>query len=44
MQVVRTAIMGEGCVVDRTKEKDDIMVTGNSLENVGRSCSLIQQM
>jgi len=43
-KVVRTAIMAEGCEVDRTKEKDEIMVTGNSLENVGRSCSLIQQM
>jgi large subunit ribosomal protein L9e len=43
-KVVRTAIMAEGCEVDRTKEKDEIMVVGNSLENVGRSCSLIQQM
>uniref|UniRef100_A0A7S4P371 60S ribosomal protein L9 n=1 Tax=Guillardia theta TaxID=55529 RepID=A0A7S4P371_GUITH len=36
--------MQEGCEVDRTKEKDEIVITGNSIEGVGTSVSQIQQM
>eukprot|EP00961_Rhodomonas_salina_P121661 1638138-Rhodomonas_salina.1 len=34
----------DGCEVDRTKEKDEIVVIGNSRENVGTSVSKIQQI
>ena len=35
--------MEEGVEVDRTKEKDEIALVGNSLEAVGTSVSNIQQ-
>ena len=35
--------MQEGVEVDRTKEKDEICLVGNSLEAVGTSVSNIQQ-
>lgn len=35
--------MQEGVEVDRTKEKDEIALIGNSLEAVGTSVSQIQQ-
>jgi large subunit ribosomal protein L9e len=42
-KVVRRVTMQEGCVVERTKEKDELMITGNSVEAVGTSVSQIQQ-
>ena len=42
-KVVRRIVMQEGCKVERTSEKDEIMITGNSIEAVGISQSQIQQ-
>jgi large subunit ribosomal protein L9e len=42
-KVVRRLKMQEGCEVVRTSEKDEVMVTGNSIEAVGISVSQIQQ-
>ena len=42
-KVVRKVTMQEGCTVERTKEKDELMITGNSVEAVGTSVSQIQQ-
>eukprot|EP00284_Hemiselmis_tepida_P009953 CAMPEP_0174927652 /NCGR_PEP_ID=MMETSP1355-20121228/19590_1 /TAXON_ID=464990 /ORGANISM="Hemiselmis tepida, Strain CCMP443" /LENGTH=196 /DNA_ID=CAMNT_0016173769 /DNA_START=19 /DNA_END=609 /DNA_ORIENTATION=- len=42
-KVVRSIKMQEGCTVERTSEKDEIMITGNSIEAVGISVSQIQQ-
>mmetsp|Transcript_29775 Transcript_29775/g.70761 ORF Transcript_29775/g.70761 Transcript_29775/m.70761 type:complete len:196 (-) Transcript_29775:127-714(-) len=43
-KVTRKVNMMDGCEVDRTKEKDEIVVIGNSRENVGTSVSKIQQI
>eukprot|EP00960_Hanusia_phi_P077864 768749-Hanusia_phi.AAC.16 len=43
-QVTFKVPMQEGCEVDRTKEKDEIVITGNSIEAVGTSVSQIQQI
>mmetsp|Transcript_415 Transcript_415/g.878 ORF Transcript_415/g.878 Transcript_415/m.878 type:complete len:197 (-) Transcript_415:77-667(-) len=42
-KVVRRIKMQDGCKVERTSEKDEIMITGNSIEAVGVSVSQIQQ-
>ena len=43
LQVTFGINMREGVEVDRTKEKDEIALVGNSLEAVGTSVSEIQQ-
>ena len=43
-KVVRKVVMQEGVTVERTKEKDEMVITGNSVEAVGTSVSQIQQI
>jgi large subunit ribosomal protein L9e len=43
-KVVRKVPMKEGVTVDKTGNKDEICLTGNSIENVGSSASLIHQV
>merc|ERR1711975_107130 len=43
-KVVRKVPMKEGVVVDKTGNKDEIALWGNSIENVGSSASLIHQV
>mmetsp|Transcript_2793 Transcript_2793/g.5648 ORF Transcript_2793/g.5648 Transcript_2793/m.5648 type:complete len:196 (-) Transcript_2793:84-671(-) len=43
-KVTRKVYMQPGCEVDRTKEKDEICIIGNSREAVGTSVSQIQQI
>ena len=40
---VRRVKMAEGCKVERSAVKDEIIITGNDLENVGLSAALVHQ-
>merc|ERR1711918_174486 len=43
-KVIRRVPMKEGVKVDKTGNKDEIALEGNSIENVGSSASLIHQV